>query len=401
MAQRPSSADASTLVSAEQVRRLATDTLVTHLPLGVDGYCYDDADLFNVVVAAAAQHRSLASVCRQLVEAPSANLVRHYLIERLFATTELDTLEEVCNTMLVARLPRGVLDRPLRVAIDLTLRPYYGQEGLVPDQLRRGEAKAGTTRFHAYATAFVLQAGRRVTLAVTFVYAEEALADVLRDLVTRVRQLGVTIQRLCLDREFAAVAILDWLQQQPVVSVVALPQRGAALKALLTGRTSFRTTYTMRSADWGEVTFPLWVACRYAAGRRGRHGIDYLAFAVVGQSPCGLTVPQLADEYRHRFGIESRYRQAEQLRVPTTSRDPALRLLLFTVGLLLTNLWVWLKAALLAATPRRDRPSARAWLDSAFRLDAFRDLLAQALITRYGTHHALPYPFACSTPLKL
>jgi hypothetical protein len=401
MTQRPSSADASTPVSAEQVRRLATDTLVTQLPLGVDGYCYDDADLFNVVVAAAAQHRSLASVCRQLVEAPSANLVRHYLIERLFATTDLETLEGVCNAMLVARLPPGVLERPLRVAIDLTLRPYYGQEGLVPEQLRRGEAKAGTTRFHAYATAFVLHAGRRVTLAVTFVYAEEALADVLRDLVTRLRQLGVTIQRLFLDREFATVAILDWLQPQPFVSVVALPQRGTTLKALLTGRTGFRTTYTRRSSDWGEVTFPLWVACRYAAGRRGRHGIDYLAFAVVGQPPCGLTVPQLADEYRQRFGIESRYRQTEQLRVPTTSRDPALRLLLFTVSLLLTNLWVWLKAAILDATSPRNRPAARAWLDTAFRLDAFRDLLTQALLARYGVHSALPYPFACFTPLKL
>lgn len=401
MVQRPSGVDASTPVTAEHVRRLATDTLVTHLPLGVDGYCYGDADVFNVLVAAAAQHRSLASVCRQLVEAPSANLVRHYLIERLFATTDLDTLEAVCNAMLVARLPSGILDRPLRVAIDLTLRPYYGQEGLVPEQLRRGEARAGTTRFHAYATAFVLHAGRRVTLAVTFVYAEEALADVLGDLVRRLRQLGVTIQRLFLDREFATVAILDWLQPQPFVSVVALPQRGAPLKALLTGRASFRTTYTMRSADWGAVTFPLWVACRYAAGRRGRHGIDYLPFAVVGQPPCALTVSHLADEYHQRFGIESRYRQTEQLRAPTTSRDPALRLLLFTVSLLLTNLWVWLKAALLAATPRRDRPTARAWLDTAFRLDTLRDLLTQALIARYGTHLALPYPFACSTSLKL
>lgn len=401
MAQRPSSGDASTPVTAEQVRRLATDTLVTYLPLGVNGYAYGDADLYNVLVAAAAQHRSLASVCRQLVEAPSANLVRHYLIERLFAKTDLDTLEATCNAMVVAQLPPGVLDRPLRVAIDLTLRPYYGQEGLVPEQLRRGEARAGTTRFHAYATAFVLHAGRRVTLAVTFVYAEESLADVLRDLVTRLRRLGVQIQRLFLDREFATVAILNWLQPQPFVSVVALPQRGAALKALLTGRASFRTPYTMRSADWGEVTFPLWVACRYAAGRRGCHGIDYLAFAVVGQPPCGLTVPQLADEYRQRFGIESRYRQTEQLRVPTTSRDPALRLLLFTVSLLLTNLWVWLKAAILAATSRRDRLAARAWLDTTFRLDAFRDLLTQALLARYGVHSALSYPFACSTPLKL
>jgi putative transposase len=401
MARRPSRGDGSTPLSAEQVRRLATESLVAHLPLGLDGYRYGDADIYAMLVAAAAQRRSLESVCRHLVAAPSANLVRQYLTERLFEDLELETLEAHCNALLVERLPAGVLGRPLRVAIDLTLRPYYGKVGRVPDQLRRGEAKAGTTRFHAYATAYVLHAGRRVTLAVTFVYAEEALADVLADLVGRVRQTGVTLQRLFLDREFASVAVLDWLQHQPFVTVVALPKRGAALKALLTGRASYRTTYTMRSDDWGAVTFPLWVACRYAAGRRGRHGREYLAFAVVGQPGCAVSVRQLADEYRQRFGIESRYRQAEQVRVPTTSRDPALRLLLVSLSLLLTNLWVWLKTQVLTLTPRRDRPAARAWLDAAFRLDAWRDLLIEALTTHYGVRHALPYPFPLARPLKL
>src|SRR5262245_4523564 len=175
MAQRLSSPEGSTPVSAEQVQCLTTETLVAHLPLGLDGYRYRDADVFNVLVAAAAQGRSLESVCRQPVEAPSANLVRQYLSEYLLPETDLDTLEATCNAMLVERLPPGVLERPLRVAIDLTLRPYYGKAGVLPDQLRRGEANAGTTRFHAYATALVLHAGRRVTLAVTFVYADEAL----------------------------------------------------------------------------------------------------------------------------------------------------------------------------------------------------------------------------------
>lgn len=33
-----------------------------------------------------------------------------------------------------------------QVAIDLALLPHYGTEGAEPDQLRRGEARAGTTR---------------------------------------------------------------------------------------------------------------------------------------------------------------------------------------------------------------------------------------------------------------
>ena len=76
-------------------------------------------------------------------------------------------------------------------------------------------------------------------------------------------------------------------------------------------------------------------------------------------------------------------------------------MLLVTLGLLLTNLWVWLKAHLAAAAPRRARPRACAWLEAAFRFDRFRDLLIEAPKAHYHVHVALPYPFALSTPIKL
>src|SRR5207249_7514626 len=104
---------------------------------------------------------------------------------------------------------------------------------------------ACTTRFHAYATAYVLREGRRVTLALTFVWGTDALFDVLVDLLDRVRRLGIRFERLFLDREFASVPILSHLDQPPFTSVVALPKRGARLKALLTGRRGYQTTYTM------------------------------------------------------------------------------------------------------------------------------------------------------------
>jgi IS4 transposase len=283
----------------------------------------------------------------------------------------------------------------------LTLLPYYGAEGAEPDQLRRGEAKDGTTRFHAYATAFVLQAGKRVTLALTFVYAEESLADIVADLLGRLDRLDFRLRRLFLDREFASVAVLDYLAARPFPSIVPLPQRGDRLKALLRGRTSYRTTYTMVSSTDGAITFDLFVACRYAAGRRGKHGIDYLPFAVVGKAPCELPVNRIADAYSQRFGIETSYRLMNRVKARTTTRYPDLRLLLVGVAFLLTNLWVWIKMHLLAATSRQDRPAARAWLDNAFRLDRFRDLLIEALKTRYGVRDTLDYPFVLSAPLRL
>ena len=201
----------ATTITADQVRALTIALLTEHLPLAIDGYHYDDADLYHVLVAAAVQQRSIESVCQQLVDAPSANLVRHYLADRLLRRQDLDTLEARCNALLVARLPADVGQRRQRLAIDLTLLPYYGQPARARGELRRGEAKAGTTRFHAYASAYVMREGRRVTLAVTFVWAEDELLDVVIDLLGRVRRLGIGIERLFLDREFATVPILAHL----------------------------------------------------------------------------------------------------------------------------------------------------------------------------------------------
>lgn len=231
-----------TKITAEQIRALTVEVLTEHLPLAVEGYRYTDADLYHVLVAAAVQQRSIESVAQQLADAPSANLVRHYLADRLFLCQDLDALEAQCHAVLVARLPADLRGRRHRLAIDLTLLPYYGAPATAAGELRRGEAKAGTTRFHAYASAYLMRGGRRVTLALTFVWAEDDLLDVLSDLLARVHRLGIGIERLFLDRQFASVPLLTHLQQQSFTSVVALPKRGERLKTLLRGRRGYRTT---------------------------------------------------------------------------------------------------------------------------------------------------------------
>ena len=56
--------------------------------------------------------------------------------------------------------------------------------------------------------------------------------------------------------------------------------------------------------------------------------------------------------YRRRFGIEASYRQLQQGRARTCSRNPAVRRFLEGVALRLRNVWVWLHYAVLS-TPRR------------------------------------------------
>lgn len=231
----------------------------------------------------------------------------------------------------------------------------------------------------------------RVTLALSFVWAEEALSDVLTDLLGQLHTRRVRIRRLDLDRGFAAVAILRWLAEQPFLSVVALPTGGQRLKGLLTGTVPIQTTYTMRSAEEGEVTFPLLIAYEPPAGERRKPA--YLPFAVLGPWPADLAVTGVAEPYRKRFGIEARYRQPNQVRVRTTSRDPRYRLLLVTLARLLTNLWLVLQAAVMAVVPAALRAATQKWVKTHVRLATLRALLFAAIADRCQIIHVVALPF--------
>ena len=58
------------------------------------------------------------------------------------------------------------------------------------------------------------------------------------------------------------------------------------------------------------------------------------------------------DVYRLRFGVETSYRQMNQIQIRTSTQNPALRLLFVAVALLLRNLWAWLHWVVLAESRR-------------------------------------------------
>ncbi len=87
--------------------------------------------------------------------------------------------------------------------------------------------------------------------------------------------------------------------------------------------------------------FPLWVAVRYWKGKHKKHGARYLFFAVIGT--CRSSILSVAEEYRHRFGIEASYRLMNQVRAKTTTKSQQVILLLVAIALLVKNIWVWFK----------------------------------------------------------
>ena len=81
----------------------------------------------------------------------------------------LRQLQRRLNRALQGDLPKALRRRRQPLAIDLTLIPYHGEPLRDADEVYRGQAKSGTSHFHAYATAYVIRKGQRFTVALAYV----------------------------------------------------------------------------------------------------------------------------------------------------------------------------------------------------------------------------------------
>lgn len=331
--------------ASAQVHSALVSLLTDTLPLDLDARDLDEATLWNILLYASSHQTTIEAACLEL-DVPSGTTTRDHLTAELGdSPTDLWNLEQRLNQALQRQLPRSfrkhLKSRAYDVAIDLVELPYYGKPHRCIQEVRRGPAKAGTTYFHCYATVAIVHDDQRYELALTFVWAKESLTEVVLRLLKWLRWLGVRVRCAYLDKGFSRVELFRLLRQQRIPYVIPVPLRGRGLKALCHGRRSYQTGYTFNAQTRKAYTTDLVLVRRYRAGRRGRHGVDWLVYAVYR---IGRREPhQIHTLYGWRFGIESGYRQMHQVRARTTSRHPGLRLLLMGLALLLLNAYMALR----------------------------------------------------------
>ncbi len=344
-------------LTRDTVHAHAAQLCQRHVRLADHGPKCKASVLWAVLFWAASRISSLAAACATLRDAPSDTAAHDALLATLPDRAELSRR---LNRALQGDLPKGLRRRRQPLACDLTLTPYHGQPLVDADEVYRGQAKDGTTHFHAYATAYVMRKGQRFTVALTAVRRGEPLEEVLKRLLRQAARCGVRPRYLLLDKGFCSVAVIRYLQAARYAWVMPLVARGRRPEHPkgASGSQVFRTwkrggwgRYTMTAADGRRARFDVCVKCRNRRGERGQHGREALVYAFGGMAR--PSSPEWVKEtYRKRFGIETSYRQMHQARIRTSTRDPLLRLLYVGVALVLRNVWAWLHWEVLSQ-PRR------------------------------------------------
>jgi hypothetical protein len=377
------SLSAKPALTDEQTLASAVDCLLEHLPLETEGG-YSPTELFAILLRAASQGDSIEQTARSLEGVPTGNGIRYHLDK--FA--DMAELEAQLNQALQSRIPPKIAKHSQCLAIDLHLIPYYGNpDATEAPYIYRSAAKAGTTRFYAYATVYVIRRNKRVTLAVHAVPAHETMVATLTILLAKVSDLRVRSKRLYLDRGFYNVPLIRWLKALNIPFLMPAVIRGkqGGTRALCQGRKSYVTTYTLKSSDYGTVDCQIHVICHYLKGHKGQHGIQYCLYVA---HRINVTLHQLHYHYRQRFGIESTYRMKNDCRIRTTTKNPVLRLLFVAIAFILVNLWIYLLWHFIS----QSRSGGRQVFRSLFPLKSMLEFIAHAVERRFPVVSAIYLP---------
>src|SRR5207249_5024469 len=110
----------------------------------------------------------------------------------------------------------------------------------------RGRLKASTRKFFVYATACVVERGRRYTLAVAPVGSARPAAA-LDPLLAALTRHGIRLRTLTLDKGFFAAAVFARLDRDRVPYLAAVPYRRRAVTRFWRGRAESAADYPLRS----------------------------------------------------------------------------------------------------------------------------------------------------------
>lgn len=348
-------------IRSEQVLNAFVQVVRPNLPFDLKNTHITLDDIIYALAYASVHRLSIASACQELQDAPSGNRLREVMVEGL---PNRAGMQRALNRMFCQQLHPSLLKgkRDYNFAIDLTLIPYHGQPYEDKKEIVRGAPKSGTTHFHGYATVSIVHDNQRFVVALRFIEYGEEMADIVRWLIKRVKALKFCIRRVFLDKGFCSKPVFKVLSQHKLSYVVPIPVRGKSggIRNLFQGK-SRKTTYTFHSPKYGAYTVQAVVAKRYSKGRYGRHTSKWFAYAVAGL-PADISPAQVFELYRQRFGIESSYRQMNQVRARTSTRNPVIRLLLVGLAFVLFNLYIALRQSLSSALKKPLVSPKRFWL---------------------------------------
>ena len=359
-------------------------------PIDFKSRLYSICDVVRSLIYASSNSTSITQTCNALDKNPSRRDVQYHISELNIFWVEL-VVNRILQTMVnKTAVLQQQQSQALNIAIDLTEIPYYG-EPKNKGEVRHGMAKSGTTHFFAYASAYVILYGRRFTIDVKYVRAEELLVDVVRYLLPEIFRMNIRIKCLFLDKGFFTASVINYLKSKRIRFIIAAFPRGrksGGLWELAKRRSSFITSYMMTDSKTGEeCRFKLYTVVKYRKKRyKKKCGRQYMFYATTNL--VNVPTERMFEEYCKRFGIESSYKIMKKSRAITSSKSAVLRFLYILISFVIQNEWIYDKWSYLSKITAGSKYGRK--YDIQFTYFFMLQFIRLALEKMYGIINSIP-----------
>jgi len=311
---------------------------IIKLPVGAK---YTLEDVIAVISYAATStanslEAAVSELKRKMPDAtiPSADTVFNYLYEN--DVEDILSFFRRVNAEILALT--GIPEEPVDVAVDFHDKRYYGDKN---DRGVRGiKPKNGTSWGHSFFTFDMLWKLKLTLDIVNITGLNKDYAVLLEGVVNRIRELGIKIRRMFLDREFFnLVAILALFSMG--VDFIMAAKINKRIKGMLgvhkreNGLIPAILNYQFkdrRSPEFYLVAIP---NPDYA---KDKNNGEFLLFATsINFGSVEEFVMRVPEEYKRRWNIETGYRVKNEFKIRTCSKKGVARVLFFVVQSLLHN----------------------------------------------------------------
>lgn len=334
---------------ARELRRILRKRIYPQVGLNLRHNCiYELDDFLDLMTSIAMAHGFAESGCEKLKldrhKVPSADAL-------LYQMKKFDSIEAMqkkfCKVLdYIFRLAKkhNIIDKrkPVDLAIDYTEVLFYGDKNT--HMVVRKKFENGTSYCHKYATASIVENGKRFILMALPVSEFQTKERIVEKLIKSAMSV-VPIRKVYLDRGFYSIAVIRTLNRLRVNFIMPAP-RNASIKNIIGAMNPPFTVpdYVVGKGE-NSVRINLFFVRRKRKRRQDKDGDEGenqgFATNIKLRDKDNAFLDSLADCYGRRWGIESSYNQIKNVFMArTTSTNYILRFFNFSYAVLLYNLWV-------------------------------------------------------------
>lgn len=275
--------------------------------------------------------------------------------------TSHDAVMSTCTKMLNGTIRHarriGIIQSGIAItlALDMHLISRYDK---IFDKFHmvRSRGKNGTTRFEGYITAQQCagnDCGADLHLGCLPLSKGARTADFVRKMLQIFKRNGLQIGLLLVDRGFYSAEMISMLQNKGIKFLMPAVKNSGVKKAIREydeGKRRQVSEYVLKSRNVRtgngsavSAAFTLVIIKKDDKDCEESDRVEdrYVVFATnIKQQKISGEIAALPSEYKKRWVIETGYRMVEQHRAVTASRNPALRIMLFYISLVVANMWI-------------------------------------------------------------